>query len=160
MHYLKHGGVPPAGCATALSKITAEAGGYYEYNYYDDCIYEDDLRRRRLSVRAIGAVVETRGMDERLRGTDERPRGTDERPRGTDERLRGTDERPRGAVNDYVCGGGPASNVWVNASAVRAALHVPYNAHFFTGDDGRCALHDYYEMMIRPPFHRVMGARE
>ena len=122
MEYLKHGGHPPAGCAKALAKITAEAGGYYEYNYYDDCVYEDDLRRR-LSTRAIGAAGEM------------------ERPRGTGERPRGMDERPRGAVNDYVCGGGPASNKWVNATAVRAALHVPADAHFFTGDDGRRALH-------------------
>ena len=30
-----------------------------------------------------------------------------------------------GALNDYECGGGPAQDLWVNASAVRLALNVP-----------------------------------
>jgi carboxypeptidase C (cathepsin A) len=40
-----------------------------------------------------------------------------------------------GALNDYPCGGGPAMDIWVNQSAVRKALHVPANAHFYSFDN-------------------------
>ena len=41
-----------------------------------------------------------------------------------------------GALNDYVCGGGVAEQVWVAQAAVREALHVPAEANFFDGDNG------------------------
>lgn len=85
--YLKYGGVAPEGCSTLLSAMQTQVGGYYEYNLYDDCIYHDDLRRRKL-----------------------------------------------GALNDYVCGGGDASTVYLNQSVVRTALHVPLDSDFFNAD--------------------------
>jgi hypothetical protein len=41
------------------------------------------------------------------------------------------------AVNDYICGGGPVSNIWVNQTSVRKALNVPVNSYFFSGDNGK-----------------------
>ena len=35
--------------------MRTDVGGYFGYNLYDDCIYEDDLRRR-LATDVTGAV--------------------------------------------------------------------------------------------------------
>jgi len=46
MAYLKHGGTPSAACTASLARIKEEVGGYYGYNLYDDCTYDNGLRRR------------------------------------------------------------------------------------------------------------------
>ena len=62
-----------------------------------------------------------------------------------------------GALNDYACGGGPATNVWVNQSAVKAALHVPADAVFFIGDDGEGMVYESTEKNVMP-FYRELAA--
>jgi len=54
LEYLKNLAAEPldAECAALLASMRPSAGGYYEYNLYDDCAYEDDIRRRR----KLGAV--------------------------------------------------------------------------------------------------------
>jgi carboxypeptidase C (cathepsin A) len=34
-------------CTAAMSKVSAQVGGYYIYNLYDDCTYQNSFRRRR-----------------------------------------------------------------------------------------------------------------
>ena len=148
MDYLKFGGKPPAGCPALLGRVAVEAGGYYDYNLYDDCIYQDDLRRRRLSGRrslaAIAAAAGTAADDDGF--TVELARRTVLPPTG----------RGYGAaVNDYVCGGGPAQDVWVNQSAVRAALHVPTNSLFFSGDNGAGMTYVPTEKNLMPFYQHV-----
>ena len=41
-----------------------------------------------------------------------------------------------GALNDYVCGGGPAMEEYVKHALVKEALHVPKDSFFFDGDNG------------------------
>jgi len=59
MDYLKYGcigkpsGCAPAGCSDLITEMRSSVAGYYGYNLYDDCIYQDDLRRRRLATAAI-----------------------------------------------------------------------------------------------------------
>ena len=37
-------------CQATVDKINAEVGGYWAYAYYDDCWYENDIRRRSLKA--------------------------------------------------------------------------------------------------------------
>jgi len=46
---LKNGTLSTA-CSTEVNKINEEAGGYWLYAYYDDCWYENDIRRRLSSL--------------------------------------------------------------------------------------------------------------
>ena len=148
MDYLKFGGKPPAGCPALLGRVAVEAGGFYDYNLYDDCIYQDDLRRRRLSTgrRSLAAIAAAAGTAADDGFTVELARRTVLPPTG----------RGYGAaVNDYVCGGGPAQDVWVNQSAVRAALHVPTNSLFFSGDNGAGMTYVPTEKNLMPFYQHV-----
>ena len=58
------------------------------------------------------------------------------------------------AVNDYVCGGGPAQDVWVNQSRC-AALHVPTNSLFFSGDNGAGMTYVPTEKNLMPFYQHV-----
>lgn len=44
--YLKNGGAPPPGCLAVLAQMETATAGYFEYNLYDECTYDDLLRRR------------------------------------------------------------------------------------------------------------------
>jgi len=50
MDYLKYAKpeVDPIKCREALNRIDYEKGGYFGYALYDDCIYQEGLRRRRV----------------------------------------------------------------------------------------------------------------
>jgi serine carboxypeptidase-like clade 1 len=134
MEYLKHGGTEPKGCKDALGKVATEAGGYFAYGLYDDCIYQEGLgRRRRLSVAPHGGLSE--GHAALLGFADHRAVG--------------------GAVNDYVCGGGVAQTLWTNVSSVRTALHVPVDSLFFNGDNGEGMVYKPSEKNLMPFYQQV-----
>ena len=61
-----------------------------------------------------------------------------------------------GAVNDYVCGGGPAEHVWIEHKAVRKALHVPLDSYFYDSDGGG-PYHGSEKNLM--PFYRDVAAR-
>ena len=65
-----------------------------------------------------------------------------------------------GAVNDYVCGGGDAQTVWVNQSAVRAALHVPADSDFFNGDNGEGMVYTPSEKNLMPFYKEVAATTQ
>jgi len=137
--HLKFGtGESPAGCSAALARVGGEAGGYFAYGLYDDCIYQEGLRRsrRRLGVRSDGSVG---GLAARL-GLGAKEVG--------------------GALNDYACGGGDAQSVWTNQSSVRAALHVPLNSFFFNGDNGAGMVYRSTEPNLMPFYRRVAKESE
>ena len=46
---MKNGSLSTA-CSTEVSKISGEVGQYWIYAYYDDCWYENDIRRRLASI--------------------------------------------------------------------------------------------------------------
>ena len=104
-------------CATLLAQMDDEIGGYYDYNLYDDCIYEDDIRRRQLSLANSSSSSSSFSTPS----------------------SSSVATNAGGALNDYVCGGGDAQALWANAPAVRTALHVPADAYFFSGDNGHRA---------------------
>ena len=41
--YLKQGGTAPPGCLAILQRMTTAAAGFFEYNLYDECTYDDLL---------------------------------------------------------------------------------------------------------------------
>jgi len=104
-------------CNELLGDMYGSIGGYYDYNLYDDCTYENDLRRnrRRLTNAAPWAkngastVFNVVGDAGAIAG---------------------------GALNDYPCGGGGATDAWARSPKVMEALHVPADSNFFSGDNG------------------------
>ena len=109
-------------CNELLAQMWTEVGGYYDYNLYDDCIYEDDIRRRRRKLAAAPAA--------KAKG------GAAPAPFLPLAHLSSSPAPLGAAVNDYQCGGGPAQEVWAAQPAVLAALNVPADAVFFSGDNG------------------------
>ena len=145
LDYLKFGGKPPAGCPALLGRVAVEAGGYYDYNLYDDCIYQDDLAAA--------------GCPGGARSPPSPPPPVAAADGFTVELARRTVLPPTGrgygaAVNDYVCGGGPAQDVWVNQSAVRAAP-TPTNSLFFSGDNGAGMTYVPTEKNLMPFYQHV-----
>ena len=104
-----------AACAAALAAMRSERGGYFEYALYDDCIYQEGLRRRRRRLNAaLPSIGAAHGAAHGAEGSTE----------------------VGGALNDYACGGGDAYLEWTAHAAVRAALHVPVSSLFYDSDGG------------------------
>jgi hypothetical protein len=129
-------------CEQALARVSGEVGGYYAYNLYDDCPYQNSFRRRRL-----GLVEPT--------GSPQVPQA--QAPQEPLYSLLPTSSSPLGtSVDDYICGGGPASSAWANNRVVREHLHVPLRSNFFSGDN---AVGMNYELTEKNliPFYRKMA---
>lgn len=93
-------------CTALIARMNKEIGGYYGYNLYDACPHDGPFLRDAT-----------------------RPRQTWGMPSLSASASVG------GALNDYACPG-DVLNVWLNRSDVRAALSIPQNANFFSGDNG------------------------
>ena len=114
--------------------MSKEIGGYYMYNLYDDCWYENDLMRAANvnQVRDFHTNINERSYF----GPPPLTGASAEEGLATSHTHRSNDQGGfQGGLNDYPCGGPHALNVWVNASAVREALHVTADAFFFSGID-------------------------
>lgn len=92
---------------------------------YDDCIYEDLFRRRRLSSSSSTSLEANFSTS-----TSPSPSSS---PKGPAHKLFG---KNGAALNDYQCGAGNAQTAWANTPQVRTALHVPEDSNFFSGDNG------------------------
>lgn len=124
-------GVQSPICQQFINQISTEVGGYYGYNLYDDCWYENDL----------GAP---KSWDELSRRHYWGP-----------PRLGALDQTLGDALNDYPCGGPHALFTWINTSAVKAALHVAPNANFFSGDNGVGFVYNLTEKNLLPFYKYV-----
>lgn len=58
---LMNGGLSPT-CAASVNQIDGEAGGYWAYAYYDDCWYENDIRRSRKLISATASKAAAGGI--------------------------------------------------------------------------------------------------
>mmetsp|Transcript_15072 Transcript_15072/g.20182 ORF Transcript_15072/g.20182 Transcript_15072/m.20182 type:complete len:404 (-) Transcript_15072:454-1665(-) len=132
---LKSGVGVTAACEALLDDMWTQIGGFYDYNLYDDCTYENDLRRHRaLTGRKAFLPMSSHG-----RHSGARAAGA---PNG-------------GALNDYVCGGGPAQEIWAIHPDVMAALHVSPNSAFFSGDNGDGMEYELTEKNLMPFYQDV-----
>mmetsp|Transcript_41795 Transcript_41795/g.111392 ORF Transcript_41795/g.111392 Transcript_41795/m.111392 type:complete len:580 (-) Transcript_41795:623-2362(-) len=168
MESLKHNNPPQSeACDDLLTQMWVEVGGYYDYHLYDDCIYEDDIRRRRKlgldphheQVRALKARNEARGKSVTMPGQaagqpeDGLKQGHGKHAGG--KHAGGEQEQLGGALNDYVCGGGTAQEVWADQQAVREALNVPVESNFFSGDNGDGMTYDVTEPNLMPFYENL-----
>ena len=152
MTYLKYGGKPvDPTCSKYLGAIGKEAGGYFAYGLYDDCIYQEGLRRRlddhQTSPAALPSSSPSRRNKQKLPSADTLAM-LGFAPNGLPLEL-------GGAVNDYICGGGDAQTIWTNQSVVRKALHVPTDSNFFNGDNGAGMVYKSTEKNLMPFYQEV-----
>ena len=145
-------------CAKLLQQMDEEVGGYYSYNLYDECTYEN--------VIAPAPAADTLAMAAASPRARTRPYILDAaagkvRAKRPEELAR----RPlSGALNDYVCGGPAVMKQYLNHSEVKAALNVPTDAVFFQCDDGdgfnyksdTPALMPFYRQVIENSTLRVL----
>ena len=103
-------------CNALISQMWIEIGGFYDYNLYDDCIYQDDIRRRRRQLTTSTTTPIAVPSLAHLSSAANPAIGA--------------------AVNDYICGGGPAQEDWASQPSVLESLNIPDNAVFFSGDNG------------------------
>jgi carboxypeptidase C (cathepsin A) len=114
-------GVTTKECKEALDKMDEEKGYNFAYNLYDEC-YDFALSKPQLWHEQLGYGPPT--VRQRQRRHDESQSG----PLPSGYQQWHMDGSP--------CGGTDVLPYWVNASAVKKALHVAEDAHFFTGDNG------------------------
>lgn len=115
-------------CQDEVNKITAEAGGYWVYSYYDDCWYENEIRRFRKLI----------STDEHKK---EREQGVFEyhgppQSKKNPSYLKNDKSRIIDIPNGYACGGPIAQIEYLSIPVVKEALHVPQEAQFFQSDNG------------------------
>ena len=115
--------------------MSKEIGGYYMYNLYDDCWYENDLMRAANAKKLKN--FHTNINEQSYFGPPPLTGASANEGFSTSHTYRSKTGQDgfTGGLNDYPCGGPHALNVWVNASAVRKALHVTADAFFFSGID-------------------------
>ena len=117
------------GCAAALAKMSSEIGGYYSYNLYDECWYENIIAGQSmalppskplLEVDAEAATVTIPRPDKARLGKAARAASL-----MSSSRLPPQHRRGLGAVNDYVCGGLVVQVEYLNITAVKRAFTSP-----------------------------------
>ena len=94
----------------SIDEMNESLGGYFFYSLYDDCIYDEPYRRRRLDE--IDDPVDR-------------------------ELIALTMSEGRGGLNDYPCAGTVMSD-WLDRPEVRAALNIQPDNRFNNAVRGKC----------------------
>jgi len=128
-------------CNGVLDRIYDAIGGYYSYALYDDCTYSNDLRRRMRGVHEKGGHASWR-----LSRDSERAAGGQQQQQ----------QLPGGALNDYVCGGTGAMELYVHHPDVKEAWHLDPDAVFFMSDNGDGFNYNLTEANLMP-FYRDLA---
>lgn len=119
-----------ASCSASVAKINDEAGGYWDYGFYDNCWYENDIRRRKLVI-AVGEERQEQSDLPRYYGP---PIGRRRASTATDSSSSSSPYYIGG--NGYTCGGPNAQITWLSRPEVMQALHIPEDGNFFQCDNG------------------------
>jgi hypothetical protein len=124
-----------------------QVGGFYAYNLYDDCWYQNGLEPPHHPV----APRQWWGPPRKGAVGAKRREG-----------MMGEVGGGGGAVpddpNGYLCGGPQAMFEWIETEAVRSALHVDSDAVFFSGDNGAGFTYNLTEPNLMP-FYRHLAVR-
>lgn len=126
---------------------------------YDDCIYSEGVRRRsrRLhSMPGANSALAQLGFD-----GDEFRRSAPPRKGGVSSGMSSSrvGEHNSPNENNYKCVG-DSTVLWSNASAVRAAMHVPLQSYFFNGDNGEGMTYHVTEKNLMPFYQEVAAKTE
>lgn len=129
-------GVTTPTCKQALDKMDEEKGYNFAYNLYDEC-YDFALSKPppkwHEQLKWGPPTVKHRLPDKAV----------------------GSSQLQEWHMDGTPCGGTAVLPYWVNASAVKKALHVADNAHFFTGDNGVGFTYDGTEPDITPWYKKM-----
>lgn len=127
---LMHGGSISTDCQNEINKVPAEVGGYWIYSFYDECYYENDIRRR--SLESLLDPSRASSYDRKYYGPPISSRNKNKLS------FAAASINPRvvNVPNGYYCGGPAAEVEWLESSEVKKALHIPDDAVFFQSDDG------------------------
>jgi len=138
-------GVKTDPCQMSVNKVSTEAGGYWAYGFYDDCWYENDIRRER-ARRQLSSQTNGETWNRATPGYYEYygpPLVSSSGIRSGGRSLVGSGfdlEVPASRVvnfpNGYQCGGPGAQVEWLSRPEVKKALNVPDDAVFFQSDNG------------------------
>lgn len=164
---LEHG-VSSAQCSSAVNKIDQEAGGYWVYGFYDECFYENDIRRERLR-RSLASRPQSRNQLNYYEyygppiHTQEHRIALDKAPQ-SNAQSGIPSERIANYPNGYQCGGPAAQVEWLGKDKVKQALNIPLDAVFFQSDNGvgftytfgETDLISWYKKIIAENFLRVI----
>merc|ERR1711933_518478 len=126
-------------CEKAQEKVSKQVGGYWEYNLYDDCTYENNF---------LSSIPHPLNI-QRLRKVSARQKFA---PTSFERRLSSLN----GGVNDYVCGEGIAQDVWTSHPSVREALHVNIDSNFVSGDNAEGMPYTSTEKNLTPFYYSVI----
>jgi len=128
-------------CAALLADVETEIGGFYEYNLYDECWYENAF------------LAPKRKWTHTLNPTEPRRSywGPPHIPSLSSLSLHSSVSQ----LNDYSCGGPLAMTIYLNNSIVREALHIPLDAFFFSQDDGNDFNYTLTERDLQPFYIHV-----
>eukprot|EP01035_Chromulina_nebulosa_P024704 gene24704-32179_t len=134
-----------ASCTKSVAKIDAEAGGYWAYGFYDNCWYENDIRRRGRRNLLSSRLQEGDDMQQQYYGPPIGRRVTsEEMPSSPSSSAAVTvaassSSSLSGLIggNGYACGGPNAQVTWLSRADVMEALHIPADGNFFQCDNGQ-----------------------
>jgi hypothetical protein len=122
-------------CKSLIAQAEKQMGGYYIYNLYDDCWYQNDLN------------PPSKSFDQRGRTWWGPP------PAPMPHQIQSMLE---GAENDYACGGPAAMFTWILNAEVKKALNVEADAKLFMGDNGVGFTYNMTEKNLLPFYQEVV----
>ena len=136
-----------ASCTNSIAKIDAEAGGYWAYGFYDNCWYENDIRRRgrrnllssRLLQEGEDRVQQYYGPPIGRRVTSEDMASSSSSSAAAAVTVAASSSSSLSGLiggNGYACGGPNAQITWLSRADVMQALHIPADGNFFQCDNG------------------------
>lgn len=131
-------------CNEAIKQIPTEVGGYWSYAYYDDCWYENDIRRflqiaQTESNSSPISVEVGRNPNNVFKyyGPPINKNGLNRQSKQFSVGNSNESKLPYTEVpNGYMCGGPSAQQEWLSLDVVKEAIHVPLDAVFFQCDNG------------------------
>ena len=147
-------GVTTQICTDSVNKIGPEAGGYWAYAFYDDCWYENDIRRQRqrraLSLAGgasyhrgtpgyyeyYGPPLHSSAIGRQRRQAAASSSGKKSVGQVVENAMGFPADRVVDYPNGYQCGGPAAQVEWLGLDEVKKALNVPQEAVFFQSDNG------------------------
>lgn len=156
LNQLITGPVTDPTCQAHLNEMNNQIGGYYAYNLYDECTYEN-LGKEQSSATSVSASNKLLALWQQSKMQWDQSKRNYWGPAPFSSRMAHRRTAKRNLSNPgYPCGGDFALNIWTNSTLVREALHVALDSNFFSGDNGAGFVYNYTEKNLLP-FYRALA---